>query len=243
MVFGAWAEALSPAFGYMDADQIAAAASALGELLDYVGQLVEKRQGDPHDDLITALLAAEESGDRLDREEVVTMVANLLVGGHDTTTSQIGCTLLTLLRYPQAVAALRAGDAEAADAVNETMRYEPSIGGIPRTVHEDVEVGGAVRSPGTMIVLSLQTGNRDPAVWDDADSFVVDRFREPSTPRLLSFGTGPHYCLGANLARMTLEEAVNGFVARDFHPVDDPDRIEWRQVLGRSPVALNVSVA
>jgi cytochrome P450 len=241
-VFGAWAEALSPAFGFMDPDQIAAAQSALGELLDYVGRLVEKRHGDPRDDLITALLAAEDAGDRFDREEVVTMVANLLVGGHDTTTSQIGCTLLTVLRYPDAVAALQAGKVTAADVVSETMRYEPSIGGIPRTVREEVAVGDIVRSPGTLIVLSLQTGNRDAEIWESAESFVVDRFSDSSAPRLLSFGTGPHYCLGANLARMTLEEAVSGFSARDFSPVDDLDEIEWRQVLGRSPVVLNVRV-
>jgi cytochrome P450 len=242
-VFGAWGEALSRIFGFMEPAEIIAAEAALGELLEYVGQLVDKRDGDPRDDLITALLAAEEGGDRLEREEVVTMVANLLVAGHDTTTSQIGCTTLTLLRYPDAVDRVRAGAVSVADAVSETMRFEPSISGIPRTLCDDVEIGGIVRSPGTVVILALQTANRDPSVWDDADSFIVDRFSRPSTPRLLSFGTGPHYCLGASVARMTLEEAVTGFVSRDFFPMDDLDAIAWRQVLGRSPVALNVRVA
>src|SRR3954451_23314184 len=107
--FGAWADALSPVFGLMDPEQIAAARSALTELIEYVSALVDKRRGDPRDDLITALLRAEEAGDCLSRDEVVPMVANLLVGGHDTTTSQIGCTLLTLMRHDDAVARLRAG--------------------------------------------------------------------------------------------------------------------------------------
>src|SRR5205807_5529992 len=137
--------ALNPVFGFMEPEQIDAAQSALGELLDYVARLVEKRQDDPADDLITALLSAEEDGDRLSNDEVVTMVANLLVGGHDTTTSQIGCTLLTLMRHPDAVAQLRSGNADVSAAVSETMRYEPSISVIPRTAAAPVDVGGVTR--------------------------------------------------------------------------------------------------
>jgi cytochrome P450 len=181
-VFGAWADALSPVFGFMDAEQIAAAQSALTDLLEYVAALVEKRRSDPRDDLMTALLQAEEDGDRLRRDEVVTMVANLLVGGHDTTTSQIGCTLLTLMRHADAVARLRSGNAEIGAAVSETMRYEPSIGIIPRTVAAPVEIGGMTRPAGTMVLLSVLMGNRDPAAWDRPDTFDVDRFTRPDAP-------------------------------------------------------------
>src|SRR3954451_9175872 len=174
--FGAWADALSPVFGFMDAQQITDARSALHELLDYVAALVDKRHGDPHDDLITALLQAEEGGDRLHRDEVVTMVANLLVGGHDTTTSQIGCTLLTLMRHPDAVTRLRSGDADVSGAVSETMRYEPSIGIIPRTVAAPLDIGGVTRPAGTMVLLSVLMANRDPGAWERPDAFDVDRF-------------------------------------------------------------------
>lgn len=241
-IVGDWADALSPVFGLMDPEQIKAAESALVELLAYLARMVEERQDEPGQDLITALVRAEEDDDRLDRDEIVTMVANLLVGGHDTTSSQIGCTLLTLLRHPAPVASLASSTATVPAAVTETMRYEPSIGIIPRTVATPVEVGGVTRPAGTPVLLSVMTANRDPAVWEDPDTFEVNRFSAPSAPRLLSFGTGAHYCLGANLARMTLEAIARGFVGRHISPVGDPGRLEWRLVLGRSPVGLPVRV-
>lgn len=241
-VFASWADALSPVFGFMEPAQITTATTALGGLLEYVGALVARRQGDPGDDLITALVQAEEAGDRLTRDEVVTMVANLLVGGHDTTSSQLGCSLLTLLGHREALAKVADGTAEPAAVVTETMRYEPSIGGIPRTLTEPVEIGGTTRPAGTLAILAVMTGNRDPTVWEDPDSFRVERFVSPSAPRLLSFGTGPHYCLGVNLARMTLEEVVKGVAHRDLVSVAEPEEVEWRQILGRSPVALPVRV-
>jgi cytochrome P450 len=240
VVFGTWADALSPVFGFMNPEQINAAQSALVELVEYLGLLVEKRHDDPSDDLITALLRAEENGDHLRRDEVVTMVANLLVGGHDTTTSQIGCTLLTLMRHPDAVEQLRSSKAPVPAAVTETMRYEPSIGLIPRTVTAPLEIGGITRPRGTPVLLSVMIGNRDPAVWQRPDSFEVDRFTGQSAPRLLSFGTGPHYCLGANLARLTLEETVRGYLAYDVTANGGLEDVEWRLVLGRSPVNLPV---
>jgi cytochrome P450 len=241
--FGTWADALSPVFGFMEPEQIDAAQSALAALLDYITRLVEKREGDPADDLITALVRAEEEGDRLTREEVVTMVANLLVGGHDTTSSQIGCTLLTLMRHPGAAGVLRSDPAVISTAVTETMRYEPSIGVIPRTVSTALEIGGISRPAGTPVLLSVMTANRDPSVWERPDSFEVDRFAKPEAPRLLSFGIGPHYCLGANLARMTLEETMRGYVRRDVQPLGSLDDIKWRLVLGRSPASLPARVA
>jgi cytochrome P450 len=241
-VWGSWADALSPVFGYMEPEQIRAAESALTEMLPYIAALVEKRDGEPRDDLITALVRAEEDGEHLHRDEVITMVTNLLVAAQDTTTSQIGCTLLTLLRHPDAVAELRSETAMVPAAVSETMRYEPSIGFIPRTTTAPLEIGGVQRPAGTMVLLSVITGNRDPAIWEDADSFDLQRFTRPSAPRLLSFGTGLHYCLGANLARMTLEETVAGFVTHDITPSEDLEDVQWRQVLGRSPASLRVQM-
>jgi len=169
-------------------------------------------------------------------------VANLLVGGHDTTASQIGCTLLTLLSQPNAMAELRSKPSLLAALVSETIRFEPSIAGAPRTVFEPIEVCGALRPAGAVVMCSFLTANRDPDVWQDADSFVPQRFANPSAPRLLSFGGGPHYCLGAALARMTLEEVVRGVT--DLAPTlsVDPDGIEWVQSLGRSPSRLPVAV-
>jgi cytochrome P450 len=241
-VFGDWADALSPVFGFMDPDQITLAESSLAGLVEYVDALVQRRQRDRGDDLISALLAVEDGADRLARHEVVTMVANLLVGGHDTTSSQIGCSLFTLLCHPDAAARLGRDSSLLGGAVSETLRYEPSIGLIPRTVAEPLEIGGITRPAGTLVLLSTVSGNRDPAVWDDPDRFDVERFNSPSAPRLLSFGSGPHYCLGASLARMTVEETVRGLAGRDVALVDGADAVTWRRVLGRSPAELKVKL-
>jgi cytochrome P450 len=124
----------------------------------------------------------------------------------------------------------------------ETMRFEPSIGAIPRTVVDPLPVGAEERPPGLVVLLSLSAANRDPDVWRDPGAFRLDRFADPDAPKLLSFGTGPHFCLGAHLARMTLQETVRGLIARPLELTGDPRALEWRTVLGRSPVDLEVAV-
>jgi len=240
--FIAWVDALSPVFLFMEPAQIAAATAAIDQLLGYLRELVEQRNHTPADDLMTSLLRAEHDGDRLTREETVTMVANLLVGGHDTTASQIGCTLLTLLCQPNALAELRSEAALLPALVSETIRFEPSITGAPRTVARPIEVCGTLRPIGAVVMCSFLTANRDPDVWHDADSFVPQRFANPNAPRLLSFGGGPHYCLGAALARMTLEEVVRGVTELAPTLSANADDIEWVQSLGRSPSRLPVAV-
>src|SRR5215472_8750810 len=142
--FIAWVDALSPVFLIMGPDQITRAETAITELLAYVRELIEERSHAPADDLMTALIRAEHDGDRLTRDETVTMVANLLVGGHDTTGSQIGCTLLTLLARPSALAEVRSEPALLGPLVSETIRFEPSITFAPRTVVEPIEICGIV---------------------------------------------------------------------------------------------------
>jgi len=243
-VFGTWADALSPTFTFMDDEQIAAATDAVVALLGYVDELAEHRRGDPADDVITALLHAEADGERLTRDELVDMVANLIVGGHDTTASQLGCTLLTLLRHPDEAARVRDDGSLVPSATAETIRFEPSIPGIPRTTLEDVDIAGTAVPAGSLVLLSTAAANRQRDVWRDPDTFDVARFTDPDAPKLLSFGAGPHYCLGAALARMTVEEAIRGFVAHPtIAPDFDVDDVEWRSVLGRSPVALPVTFA
>jgi hypothetical protein len=241
-VFGGWADALSPVFGLMDAEQIAAAERAIVELLAYVDELATRRRKDPADDLITALLDAEDGGDRLSHDELVAMVANLLVGGHDTTTSQIGCTLLTLLRFPDEAERVRWDPDLLVWAVEETIRFEPSIVGVPRTAVESVVVSGTELGPGSVMVLCTAAANREPGVWDNPDTLDVGRFSVHGAPHLLSFGAGPHFCLGAALARMTLQECVRATVAcgPKLTLAEDPADLPWRVVLGRSPARLPV---
>ena len=241
-IFGAWADALSPVFLFMSPEQIDAATDAIEALLGYLDKLVDRRRRQPDDDLISALIAAEDEGNRLTHEELLDMVANLLVGGHDTTASQIGCTLFELLGRPETVAELAARPHSIASAVDETLRLQPAIVFLPRTVIEPIEIAGTIRVPGTLLGLATSSANRDPMVWERPDDFVLDRFEKPGAPRLLTFGTGSHYCLGVNLARMTLAEAVRGLVENPSDPTVDLTDITWRMVLGRSPVSLPVKL-
>jgi cytochrome P450 len=241
--FGAWADALSVVFGFMTPEQSAAASTAIDDLLDYVAGLVDRRRADPADDLITALLAAEADGGRLTHDEVVDMVANLLVGGHDTTSSQIACTLHTLVRFPDQLARLHDDRSLVSSATQETIRFEPSIAFVPRTAVEDIADEPRLAA-GSLAFLCSASANRDASVWRDGDTFDVARFTDPSTPRLLSFGAGAHYCLGAALARLTVEEAVSAFV--DLGPIEsaeDLDAVPWRTVLGRAPERVLVQLS
>lgn len=240
--FIAWVDALSPIFGFMEPAQVVAAERAITELLAYVRELVAERGATAADDLMSALLRAEDQGDRLTRDETVTMVANLLVGGHDTTGSQIGCTLLTLLARPDTLDELRADPALLPLLVSETLRFEPGISFTTRTVGEPIEICGIERPAGTMVMCVLLTANRDPDVWRDPEAFLPRRFAEPDAPRLFSFGAGPHYCLGAALARMTLEESVRGVAELSPTLAVEPDGIAWCQVLGQSPSTLPVTM-
>ena len=189
---------------------------------------------------MSALVIAEVEGERLTHDEVRRMVGNLIVGGHDTTGSQLGCTFLTFLRHPDQAALLASEPGLVPQAVEETMRFEPSISGIPRTPTETIEVGGEALPAGTLLILSTAAANREPGVWKEPDTLDITGFAQPGVPRLMSFGIGTHYCLGAALARMTLEEAVREVFVAGPQPEAAVDlaHVEWRQVLGRSPVAL-----
>ena len=240
--FVGWADALSTTFGFLTPEQADAATIALAHLEEYVEGLLAARSESLGDDLVSALIRAEVEGERLTHAEVRTMIANLIVGGHDTTGSQIGCTFLALLRHPDEAALLAQRPDLVPHAVEETMRYEPSISAIPRTPTETIDVGGQALPAGQLIMLSTAAANREPGVWAEPDTLDLARFGRPGIPRLMSFGIGTHYCLGAALARMTLEEAVRAVFVETPQPraAFDVDAVEWRQVLGRSPVALPV---
>lgn len=243
-VFGDWADALSPTFGFMTPEQISAAEAAIVELLAYVDALTTERRDARADDLISALLDAEDAGDRLTHDELVAMVANLIVGGHDTTASQLACAMLTLVRHPDAAAQLRDDPARSDTVVEELIRFEPAIVGVPRTCTEPIDVGDVTFAEGAILILSTAAANREPGVWDEPDQLDLGRFDRPDAPRLLSFGAGPHFCLGAALARLTLAEAVAGLAALGpgVAPAADPWAVEWRSVLGRAPVEVPITL-
>jgi cytochrome P450 len=241
-VFTQWADALSPVFFVMTPEQIDSASTAITELQTYVDELTRRRARDPGPDLITALLSSEADGERLTHEETVTMIANLLIAGHDTMGSQIPCSLLVALQHRAELAGLHQDKTRLASAVAETIRLEPSIPVIPRTTLESIELHGTTIPAGSMVFLCIAAACRDASAWRDPERFDPDRFTRPDTPRLANFGAGTHYCLGTSLAKLAVEECVNAVLAADpwLRLTEDPADIPWRQILGRSPSRLLV---
>jgi cytochrome P450 len=242
-VFAKWADALSPVFFVMTADQIAAATDAIAELHEYVDELTTRRAKNPGDDLITALLAAESDGERLTHAETVTMIVNLLVAGHDTAGSQIPCSILTALQHLDELAGVLDNETRFSSAVNETMRLEPSIPVIPRTAVEPIDLYDTTIGAGSMVFLCIASACRDATAWPEPDRFDPDRFTRPGAAKLPNFGAGTHYCLGTSLAKLAVTESLRAVLTADppLRLTEDPREIPWRQVLGRSPARLCVT--
>src|SRR3954468_21475496 len=177
--FAGWADALSVVFGFVTPEQADAATVALAHLDAYVDRLLDARRAAPGDDLVSALLVAEVDGEHLSHDEVRTMVGNLIVGGNDTTGSQIGCSFLTLLRNPEQAGVLAARPDLVPHAVEETMRFEPSISGIPRVPLEPIVVSGESIAAGTLVILSTAAANREAGVWHEPDTVDLTRFEQP----------------------------------------------------------------
>jgi len=179
---------------------------AQDELDAYTRELIAERRSKPADDLITALIAAEEAGDKLDTEELVMMVSAVIVGGTDTTRNQLGCSVALFAEHPDQWAMLVDRPELASRAVDETMRYFGAVRGTGRFASEEIEYRDIVFPAGTMLMPSLAVANRDDNVF--ADSGTFDITREPANQPHLTLGSGIHYCLGASLAKVELQEAL-----------------------------------
>jgi cytochrome P450 len=178
---------------------------AVADCYEYIDALIERRRSAPGDDLITDLIEAEQAGDRLSHDELRNLVLNILVGGVDTSQSQLGHTIRLLSVAPEQWELLRAEPRKLAPvAVEEALRYEPITPFTARIAVEEIEYRGVTFPVGSVILLSAWHANREPA---QGDAFDISNHR-PGSPRLLTFGAGIHYCVGANLARAELQEAV-----------------------------------
>jgi cytochrome P450 len=215
--FSSWADDIFQAFS-ITADIRAvepAVMRAWGELDDYVDDMVAHRRHSLTDDLLSDLIRAEDDGDRLDATELRMLAGGLLLAGTDTTRNQVAASVQVLCEHPDQWDLLREHPELAMHAVEETMRHSPIAGGTLRLVVEDAELDGYIFPAGTMVLVNTFAANRDPAVYDDADR--VDITRE-GAPAILTFGGGVHYCLGANLARREIAEALNVLCNRLRNP-------------------------
>jgi cytochrome P450 len=181
-------------------------------LHDYMAGLVAKRRAQSTDDLLGALVRARDEEDRLTEDELVRMGVGLLIAGHETTASQIPNFVYVLLTHPDECARLRAEPALIPRAVEELLRYIPlgASAGFPRYATEDVELGGVLVRAGEPVLAVMASANRDGEVFDDPDALDLAREENPH----VGFGHGVHHCLGAPLARMELQVALDALVRR-----------------------------
>src|ERR1700685_994695 len=188
---------------------------AWGELDDYVDDMVAHRRRSLTDDLLSDLIRAEDDRDRLDAAELRMLAGGLLLAGTDTTRNQVAPSVQVLCEHPDQWELLNQHPELAMRAVEETMRHSPIACGTLRLVVEDVEVDGYIFPAGAMVLVNTLAAHRDPAVYDEPDRFDITR---EGAPAILTFGGGVHYCLGANLARREIAEALNVLTARLPNP-------------------------
>jgi cytochrome P450 len=205
----------------------------------YLRRLVRMKRSNPGNSLLDALIAAEESGDALTEQELVSNALLLLAAGHITTTNLIGNGLLALLQHPDQLNLLRQNPELLPGAVEELLRYESPLQFTGRVAARDTEINGHAVEAGRAIVLGLGSANRDPNQFPDPNRLNIQRTEN----RHLAFAGGAHFCLGAALARLEGQIAIDALLARYPNLRLAEERIEWRNAgvvrgLKRLPVHL-----
>jgi cytochrome P450 len=190
---------------------ILTAIPSLIAFLRYIRKLVRTRRVSPQDDLVSALVQAHEAGDELSEDELLAMISLLLIAGHETTVNLIGNGMLALMEHPQQMNRLRDDPALIKPAVEELLRYDgPVQTATERYTRVDVTIAGVTIPRGEMVFAALASANRDERQFDHPDT--LDITREPN--RHLAFGQGVHFCLGAPLARLEGQIAINSLLRR-----------------------------
>jgi len=220
--------------GYVDPDAQVRGLAATMHLAQYFTDLVDERRKaianafgarSPEDDLLTAMIMAEEDGRRLTHEELLTTATLLLLAGFETTMNLVGNGMLMLLRNPDQLARLRDDPSLDRTAIEELLRYEGPVHITARIATTDVEVGGQLIRKGEQLAVSIAAANRDPDQFTEPNRLDVARTEN----RHLAFAAGAHFCLGASLARHEARAAITTLVRRfpDLHLVGDEP--EWRE--------------
>jgi cytochrome P450 len=204
-LFSDWTDDIFKAFSWNVASESDSILGAWEALDAYVDDMVAARRDALTDDLLSELIHAEDDGDHLNADELRMLVVGLLIAGTDTTRNQLAASVQVLCDHPDQWALLRDRPELAVNAVEETMRHSPIAWGTLRVALEDVELAGVIIPAGTLVVVNTASANRDPAVYDNPTQLDITR---EGAPAMQTFGAGTHYCLGANLARLELAEAL-----------------------------------
>jgi cytochrome P450 len=221
-----WSGALVRTFDPTITPEEMLAALEAGELMGaYVSETIDWKRDHPGDDLLTALIAAEDDGDRLSHDELVDQVALLFIAGHETTVNLIGNGTLALLRNRSQLELLRDEPDLVGNAVEELLRYDSPVQMSRRITLEDLEIRGHTIPAGRFVMTCLGSANHDPEVFGtDADDLDL---RRANAGQHVSFGGGVHHCLGAALARLEGQVAIGTLVRRFPALALATDRLEW----------------
>ena len=207
-------------------------------LRGYLRDLLQQRRAAPGDDLMSGLIAVEEAGDQLTEDEIVATCNLLLIAGHETTVNLIANGVLAMLRHPEHWSALSQDPDRSSAIVEETLRWDPPVQLVGRIAGEDMSIGGAHVPKGDSMMLLLAAAHRDPAANEQPDQF--DPTRDPI--RHLAFGLGPHFCLGAPLARLEATVALSAVTRRFPNARISSDPSYRPNVTLRGMTALDVAV-
>jgi cytochrome P450 len=217
-----WALGLTMASGVTTPEAREAGDRGMEGFNGYVSAMIAERRANPRDDLLTALIGAEDEGDRLSPAELVAMVVQLIFAGHETTQNLLGNGLYRLLESPEQLALVRADRSLIPNAVEEMLRYDPPITFTSRIAREPTVIAGIDIAADQFVMLNLTAANHDPERFDDPTRFDV---RRPEI-RHLSFGWGVHFCLGASLARIEGEVAFETLLDR-YATIEETGESEW----------------
>jgi hypothetical protein len=193
-----------------DSEVTRRSAASRNAITDYFRELIAERRASPRADMLSALIAAEEAGDKLSEEELLATCILLLVAGHETTVNLIGNGTLALLRHPAELRRLREAPTLIASAVEELLRYDGPVQRTARIPSEDVTIGDRTIAKGELVMPFIGAADRDPAQFRDPDRLDITR----GDNRHIAFGWGIHFCLGAPLARVEGQIAINTLVQR-----------------------------
>jgi cytochrome P450 len=212
---------------------------SIAETKRYLSELIAARRSAPVDDLVGGLIAAEIDGQKLTDEELVAFLALLIVAGLETTANLIAKSMIVLSDRPALAARLHADRSLVPAFIEEMLRFDPPTHGLFRLATSDVEIAGTKVPAGTPLMVLLASANRDEAVHPDGDTFNLDRAQQVG----VAFGYGPHFCVGAGLARLETKITLEALLARSSR-FDREGAIAWRHTLTvRAPEAVRLRVS